>query len=117
MIDKKCAKTRSNDDSKHPHDPDAKIAETKGGRRHLAHKAEHVVGQDTGALLAVFGQDATIGDSVSLQATVATTATTVTAPAPDETRNPAITPRAIIAKWVANKRLPLQRDQVCACVL
>ena len=38
----------------------------KDGRTHLAHKAEHAVDLDTGALLAVTVQGADIGDTTSL---------------------------------------------------
>ena len=46
-------KKGSNDDWKNPHDPDAKITKMKDGRTHLAHKAEHAVDMDTGAVVAV----------------------------------------------------------------
>ena len=40
----------SNDEWTHPHDPDAKITKMKDGRTHLAHKAEHAVDLETGAV-------------------------------------------------------------------
>jgi len=43
----------SNDDWHHPHDPDAKITRMKDGRTHLAHKAEHAVDLESGAVVAV----------------------------------------------------------------
>ena len=46
-LDRKQPKIRSNDDWTHPLDRDAKITKMKGGRTHLAHKAEH--GVDRGA--------------------------------------------------------------------
>jgi hypothetical protein len=49
--DRKRKKKGSNDDWMHPHDPDAKIAKMKDGRTHLAHKAEHAVDLDTGAIV------------------------------------------------------------------
>ena len=52
-IDRKRKKKGSNDDWTHPHDPDAKITKMKDGRTHLAHKAEHAVDQDTGAIVGV----------------------------------------------------------------
>jgi len=52
-FDRKRKKTTSNRDWKHPHDPDARVTKMKDGRTHLAHKAEHAVDLDTGALLAV----------------------------------------------------------------
>ena len=41
----------------------------KDGRTHLAHKAEHAVDLDTGALVAVTLQGADVGDTTSLVAT------------------------------------------------
>src|SRR4051795_1311041 len=42
-FDRKRKKKGSNDEWKHPHDPDARITKMKDGRTHLAHKAEHAV--------------------------------------------------------------------------
>ena len=36
---------------RHPHDPDARITKMKDGRTHLAHKAEHAVDLETGAIV------------------------------------------------------------------
>ena len=55
----------SNDDWTHPHDPDAKITKMKDGRTHLAHKAEHAVDLDTGAVVVVTVQDADEGDTTT----------------------------------------------------
>ena len=52
----------SNQDWEHPHDPDARIAKMKDGRTHLAHKAEHAVDLETGAIVAVTLQEADLGD-------------------------------------------------------
>lgn len=41
-----------------PHDPDARIARMKDGSTHRAHRAEHVVDMDTGAVVAVTLQEA-----------------------------------------------------------
>ena len=57
-IDRKRKKKGSNGDWTHPHDPDAKITKMKDGRTHLAHKAEHAVDLETGAVVAVTVQDA-----------------------------------------------------------
>ena len=62
-LDRKRKKKGSNDDWKNPHDPDAEITKMKDGRTHLAHKAEHAVDLETGALLAVTLQPATAGDT------------------------------------------------------
>ena len=60
-IDRKRKKKGSNDDWTHPHDPDAKITKMKDGRTHLAHKAEHAVDLETGAIVGVTVQDADEG--------------------------------------------------------
>jgi transposase len=62
-LDKKRKKKGSNKEWEHPHDPDAKIAKMKDGRTHLAHKAEHVVDLETGALLGVSLHGADQGDT------------------------------------------------------
>jgi transposase len=62
-LDRKRPKKGSNDDWKNPHDPDAQITKMKDGRTHLAHKAEHAVDLETGAVVAVTLQPATAGDT------------------------------------------------------
>jgi len=57
-IDRKRKNKGSNDDWTHPQDPDAKITKMKDGRTHLAHKAEHAVDLETGAIIGVTVQDA-----------------------------------------------------------
>jgi transposase len=64
-IDRKRKKKGSNDDWTHPHDPDAKITKMKDGRTHLAHKAEHAVDLETGAIVGVTVQDADDGDTTT----------------------------------------------------
>jgi transposase len=61
----------SNKDWEHPHDPDARIAKMKDGRTHMAHKAEHAVDMETGAIVAVTVQPADRGDTRSLYETLA----------------------------------------------
>lgn len=61
----------SNKDWKSPHDPDARITKMKDGRTHLAHKAEHAVDMDTGAVAAVTLQGADLGDTTTVHETVA----------------------------------------------
>src|SRR5208283_3044502 len=65
-LDRKRKKKTSNQDWKHPGDPDAKIAKMKDGRTHLAYKAEHAVDLETGALVAVTLQDADQGDTTTV---------------------------------------------------
>src|SRR6202140_5086838 len=70
-LDRKRPKKGSNDDWTHPHDPDARITKMKDGRTHLAHKAEHAVGMETGAIVAVTLHGADEGDTATIQETVA----------------------------------------------
>ena len=69
-IDRSRKNKGSNDDWEHPHDPDAKITKMKDGRTHLAHKSEHAVDLDTGAIVAVTLQPANRGDCDSLDETL-----------------------------------------------
>ena len=69
-VDKKRKNKASNDDWENPHDPDAKIAKMKDGSTHLAHKAEHAVDMESGAVLAVTLQGADLGDTTTLLPTV-----------------------------------------------
>jgi transposase len=69
-LDKKRKNKASNKDWENPNDPDAKITKMKDGRTHLAHKAEHAVDMDSGAIVAVTLQDADKGDTTSIEATV-----------------------------------------------
>ena len=62
-LDRRRAKKGSNEDWTHPQDPDARIAKMKDGRTHLAHKAEHAVDLDTGAIVAVTLHGADEGDT------------------------------------------------------
>lgn len=65
-LDRRRKKRTSNKDWQSPSDPDAKVTKMKDGRTHLAHKAEHAVDLDTGALVAVTLQGADVGDTTSL---------------------------------------------------
>jgi transposase len=65
-LDRKRKKKTSNKDWTNPFDPDAKITKMKDGRTHLAHKAEHAVDLDSGALVAVTLHGADVGDTTSL---------------------------------------------------
>ncbi len=69
-IDKNRKNKGANDDWEHPHDPDAKITKMKDGRTHLAHKAEHAVDLQTGAIVAVTLQPANRGDTTSIAGTI-----------------------------------------------
>ena len=65
-MDRKRKKKTSNQDWQHPWDPDAKVAKMKDGRTHLAHKAEHAVDLETGAIVAVTLQGADQGDTTTM---------------------------------------------------
>ncbi len=78
-LDRRRKKRTSNKDWKNPFDPDAKITKMKDGRTHLAHKAEHAVDLDSGALVAVTLQGADVGDTTSLGETASAAAEQVAA--------------------------------------
>ena len=69
-IDRKRKKKGSNDDWRHPHNPDAKITKMKDGRTHLAHKAE---------------QDADEGDTTTSREILITAAEQIEAVCPTAT--------------------------------
>ena len=60
----------SNEDWENPNDPDAKITKMKDGTTHLAHKAEHAVDMESGAVLAVTLQAADLGDTTTILPTI-----------------------------------------------
>ena len=82
-IDRTRKNKGSNDDWTHPHDPDAKITKMKDGRTHLAHKAEHAVDLETGAVVAVTVQDADEGDTTTSRETLIEAAEQIEAVRPD----------------------------------
>jgi transposase len=65
-LDRTRKKKTSNKDWTHPGDPDARVAKMKDGRTHLAHKAEHAVDLETGAIVAVTLQGADQGDTTTI---------------------------------------------------
>ena len=76
-------KKTSNKDWQSPQDPDAKIAKMKDGRTRLAHKVEHGVDMETGAIVSVTVQDASDGDTATLPATLTAAAEQVELVQPD----------------------------------
>ena len=76
-------KKTSNKEWKSPQDPDAKVAKMKDGRTHMAHKAEHGVDMDTGAIVSVTVQDASDGDTATLPETLIMAAEQVELVQPD----------------------------------
>ena len=69
-LDRQRKKKTSNKDWTNPHDPEAKVTKMKDGRTHLAHKAEHAVDLETGAIVAVTVQGADKGDTTTIVDTV-----------------------------------------------
>ena len=83
-IDKKRKKKGSNKDWKSPSDPDSRITKMKDGRTHLAHKAEHAVDMETGAVAAVTLQTADLGDTTTVHETIKSARKSLGAAAVDE---------------------------------
>jgi transposase len=69
-LDRKRPKKGRNTEWRHPHDPDARITKMKDGRTHLAHKAEHAVDMETGAIVGVTVQGTDQGDTTTVADTV-----------------------------------------------
>jgi len=82
-LDRKRRKKASNQDWTHPHDPDARITKMKDGTTHLAHKAEHAVDLETGAVVAVTVQPADEGDTTTVEETLTTAAKNIEDIRPD----------------------------------
>ena len=90
-LDRRRKKRTSNTDWKNPFDPDAKITKMKDGRTHLAHKAEHAIDLDSGAMVAVTWQGADVGDTTSLVETAIAAAAHVEAAQAASSRPAALT--------------------------
>jgi transposase len=70
-IDRKRKKKGSNQEWQSATDPDARIAKMKDGSTHMAHKAEHAVDMESGAVIAVTLQPADQGDTTTVHETLA----------------------------------------------
>ena len=81
-FDRKRPKKGSNDNWKHPHDPDARITKMKDGSTHLAHKTENAVDLETGVVVGVTVQPADSGDTTTMIDTLITAAEQVEAVLP-----------------------------------
>jgi transposase len=101
-LDRKRKNKASNDDWVNPHDPDAKVAKMKDGRTHLAHKAEHAVDLETGAIVAVNLTGADRGDTTTLYDTVAEAAVQLNTVAADEPADAGIA-QPVVQEVVADK--------------
>jgi transposase len=101
-IDRKRAKKGSNDDWHNPNDPDAQITKMKDGRTHLAHKAEHAVDMDSGAVMAVRIHPGAAGDTTTMGDTMLATAESIAM----LKRDPKVEAKldaATLGEWVADK--------------
>ena len=76
-VDRKRKKKGSNQEWASPSDPDARITKMKDGTTHLAHKAEHAVDMESGAVIAVTLQAADQGDTTTIRETLAEAGETV----------------------------------------
>ena len=103
-IDRKRKKKGSNDDWTHPHDPDAKITKMKDGRTHLAHKAEHAVDLETGAIVGVTVQGADKGDTTTIEHTLPEAAVQLEAVAAVTDEAVAVTEELVADKGYHSKR-------------
>jgi transposase len=101
-LDKGRKNKASNEDWVHPNDPDAKITKMKDGRTHLAHKAEHAVDMETGAVLGVTVQPANRGDTQSLQETLEETAANLEGLIEDPASDAQLS-KALFSELVADK--------------
>lgn len=101
-IDRKRKNKASNDDWENPHDPDAKIAKMKDGSTHLAHKQEHAVDMESGAVLAVTIQPADEGDTTTWRGTVEETYQNLNAVADDSRLTDRVHPEPV-RELVADK--------------
>jgi transposase len=69
-VDRKRKKKGANKDWVNPFEPDAQITKMKDGSTHLAHKQEHAVDMDTGAIVGVTIQGGAQGDTATLEGTL-----------------------------------------------
>ena len=84
-LDRKRTGKGSNRQWKHPHDPDARISRMKDGRSRVAHKAEHAVDLETGAIVSVTVQGADRGDTQTRVKTLTEAAEKVESALPEGT--------------------------------
>ena len=69
-FDRKRRKKTSNEEWTHPTDPDTRVARMKDGRTRMAHKAEHVVDMESGAVAGVVLHGADQGDTETVDGTL-----------------------------------------------
>lgn len=96
-FDRKRKKKGANKEWTSSSDPDARITKMKDGRTHLAHKAEHAVDLETGAIVTVTVQGADVGDTTSVHETLTAAGEQI------EAVQPSANPRTRIEEVVADK--------------
>jgi transposase len=101
-LDRKRPKKGSNQEWQSPSDPDARITKMKDGRTHLAHKAEHAVDMETGAVVAVTLQPADRGDCQSVEVTLEEAMDVLSDVAEDESAAQELSSE-VLAEMVADK--------------
>lgn len=101
-VDKSRKNKASNKDWTNPHDPDAKVTQMKDGQTHLAHKAEHAVDLQTGAIVAVTLQGADQGDTTTLAVTLEEAGENLSE-AREDARDGGSVTETLIAEVVADK--------------
>jgi transposase len=97
-LDRKRPKKGRNTEWRHPHDPDARITKMKDGRTHLAHKAEHAVDLETGAIVGVTVQGADQGDTTTIAETLTAAAEDLEAVATITDEHTAVIDEAVLDK-------------------
>lgn len=69
-LDRKRPKKGSNEEWVNPHEPDARISKMKDGATDMAHKVEHAVDMDTGAVVGLSLHGGNVHDTKSIDATL-----------------------------------------------
>ena len=77
---------------------DARITKMKDGRTHLAHKAEHAVDMETGAIVGLTVQGADQGDTTTIAETLTTAAEDLEAVAPVTDEHTAVIDEVVLDK-------------------
>src|SRR5215213_6749239 len=108
-LDRKRPKKGGNTEWRHPHDPDARITKMKDGRTHLAHKAEHAVDMETGAVVGVTLQGADHGDTTTIVETVTAAVEQIEA-AQADVGNPQPLEEIITDKGYHSNRIMIELD-------
>jgi len=91
-LDRKRPRKGSNAEWRHPHEPDSQITKMKDGRTHLAHKSEHAVDMESGAVVAVTLHGGAAGDTRTILETMKATCEKVAGLGREE-----------VPEWVADK--------------